>query len=347
MIDHTKHIIDERRVAARLQRRRRAESVPITNRSVLVTGGAGFIGSHLVDRLIKENPSKLVVVDNFFLGSEANLVDARRALPELEVLRLDASDLAAMQDVVSEHGIDTVFDLAVVPLPTSLTYPHWTIRTNIGITSTFCELARRELIGRLVHMSSSEAYGTGRYFPMDEEHPHDAITPYAAAKSAEDHIIRSYVRTFGIDATVIRPFNNYGPRQNPGSYAGIIPIIVQRVMAGDPIDVHGTGEQSRDFTFVRDTVDLTVAIHDSPECRGLEINVATGVATTINDLVARILEIMGVPDHPIIHTPARPGDVDRHEADVSRLVSLLGRQPAVLSADELAETVEWYQRTIQ
>ncbi len=320
--------------------------MPIRTRSVLVTGGAGFIGSHLVDRLIDENPRRLVVVDNFFLGNESNLRSARERRPDLEILRLDASDLAAMQDVVVANEVDTVFDLAVVPLPTSLSYPHWTMQTNIGITTTFCEIARRGLISRLVHMSSSEAYGSGRYVPMDEDHPHDALTPYAAAKSAEDHIIRSYVRTFGIDATVVRPFNNYGPRQNPGSYAGIIPIVVQRVLSGTPIEIHGDGEQSRDFTFVRDTADLTVAIHESPECRGQELNVATGVGTTINVLVARILEIMGRSDHPVVHTPERPGDVRRHMADVSKLVSLLGRHPAVLSEDALTETVEWYVKEL-
>lgn len=318
----------------------------LKNRSLLVTGGAGFIGSHLVDRVIKEDPRKVVVVDNFFLGAERNLDDARTTFPELEVLRLDASNLAAMQDVVTEHQIETVFDLAVVPLPTSLTYPHWTMQTNIGITSTFCEVARRGLIDRLVHMSSSEAYGSGRYVPMDEDHPHDAITPYAAAKSAEDHIIRSYVRTFGIDATVVRPFNNYGPRQNPGSYAGIIPIIVQRVMRGERIEIHGDGEQSRDFTFVRDTADLTVAIHETPEARGQEFNVATGVGTSINTLVERILAILDAPNHPVFHTDERPGDVRRHMADVSKLVSVVGRHPSVLSDHALSETVEWYQKVL-
>lgn len=311
---------------------------------MLVTGGAGFIGSHLVDRLAAESPSRIVVVDNFFLGNEKNLADARAAYPDLEVLRLDASNLAAMQDVVSTRQVETVFDLAVVPLPTSLDYPHWTMLTNIGITATFCEIARRGLIERLVHMSSSEAYGSGRYVPMDENHPDDAITPYAAAKAAEDHIIRSYVQTFGIDATVVRPFNNYGPRQNPGSYAGIIPIIVNRVEHNLPIEIHGDGEQSRDFTFVRDTADFTVAIHETPEARGQEINVATGVGTTVNHLVERILEIMGRPDHPVIHTAERPGDVRRHQADASKLQALLGRQPAVLDDDALAETVEWYRK---
>lgn len=318
----------------------------IRSRSVLVTGGAGFIGSHLVDRLIDGGASKVVVVDNFFLGNEHNLDEAKKAFADLEVIRLDASNLSAMQDVVTAHQVETVFDLATIPLPTSLTYPHFTMQTNIGITSAFCEIARRGLIERLVHMSSSEAYGSGRYVPMDEDHPHDALTPYAAAKSAEDHILRSFVSTFGIDATIIRPFNNYGPRQNPGSYAGIIPIIVQRVRSGEPILIHGDGEQSRDFTFVRDTADFAVTIHDTPECRGQEINVATGVGTSINTLVHRMLEIMGRPNHPIEYIEERPGDVRRHMADVTKLKGLVGRQPEVLNADALAETIEWYEKTL-
>ena len=318
----------------------------IRSRSVLVTGGAGFIGSHLVDRLIDEGASSIVVVDNFFLGNESNLDSAKENFPDLEIIRLDASNLSAMEDVVTKHKIETVFDLATIPLPTSLSYPHFTMQTNIGITSAFCEIARRGRIERIVHMSSSEAYGSARYVPMDEGHPDDALTPYAAAKSAEDHILRSYVSTFGIDATIVRPFNNYGPRQNPGSYAGVIPIIVKRVRAGLPIQIHGDGEQTRDLTFVRDTADFAVLIHDTPECRGEEINVATGVGTSINTLVNRMLEIMGVPDHPVEHIEARPGDVRRHMADVTKLHSLVGRQPEVLSADALAETVEWYERTL-
>lgn len=318
----------------------------IRSRSVLVTGGAGFIGSHLVDRLIDEGAGRVVVVDNFFLGNEHNLDDAKRTLAGVEVIRLDASNLSAMQDVVDAHQIETVFDLATIPLPTSLKYPHFTMQTNVGITSAFCEIARRGSIERLVHFSSSEAYGSGRYVPMDEDHPHDALTPYAAAKSAEDHILRSFVSTFGIDATIIRPFNNYGPRQNPGSYAGIIPIIVHKVRSDEPILIHGDGEQTRDFTFVRDTARFAVEIHDSPECRGQEINVATGVGTSINTLVARMLEIMGKSDHPIEHIEARPGDVRRHMADVTKLKGLLGDQPEVLNSEALAETIEYYEKVL-
>lgn len=318
----------------------------VQSKSILVSGGAGFIGSHLVDRLIDENPARITVVDNFFLGRDENLVSALASQCDVEVVRMDASDLSSMQDVVSRRGIDTIFDLAVIPLPTSLSYPAWTVNTNVAIPTTFCEMARRGLVDRFIHLSSSEAYGSARYSPMDEEHPHDAITPYAASKSAADHIIRSYVLTFGISATVIRPFNNIGPRQNPGAYAGVVPIIVRRVLRGEPIEIFGDGEQTRDFIFVRDTADLLVKIYDSPAAQGQVLNVASGVETSVNELVRRILNILEAPDHPVFHSEPRPGDVRRHIADVSRMNSILGPTDLRLTDDALAETIDWYRKTL-
>ena len=309
---------------------------------MLVSGGAGFIGSHLVDRLIEEEPAKLTVVDNFFLGRERNLDLARTKWPDLDIKRLDAADLAAMQDVAAERDIDVVFDLAVVPLPTSLAYPVWTIQTNVGIATTFCELARRGLIDTLIHCSSSEAYGSARHVPMDEEHPHDAITPYAASKSAADAIVTSYVKTFGIDATIVRPFNNFGPRQNLGSYAGIIPIVIQRVKQGLPIEIHGDGEQTRDFIFVRETAEMLVRAYANPRTRSTVVNVATGIETSVNQLVAALLDVLDAPDHEVVHTPDRAGDVRRHCADVTRARELLCYVPHVLSTEQLRETVGYY-----
>ena len=314
----------------------------LRGRSVLVTGGAGFIGSHLVDRLLLEEPSRITVVDNFFLGRERNLRDALRADADVVVRRLDAADLAAMQDVATERAVDVVFDLAVVPLPTSLAYPVWTVATNVGIATTFCELARRELISTLIHCSSSEAYGTARAVPMSEDHPHDAITPYAASKSAADAIVTAYIKTFAIDAAIVRPFNNFGPRQNFGSYAGIIPIVVQRVSEGVPIEIHGDGEQTRDFIFVRETADLIVRTFKTPESRGLVVNVATGHETSVNELVLGLLKVLDAPEHPVIHVAERPGDVRRHCADVSRARALLGLEPHPISEDQLRETVDYY-----
>jgi UDP-glucose 4-epimerase len=315
----------------------------LQGKNILVTGGAGFIGSHLVDRLAEERPGKIVVVDNFFLGREENLAPAREAWEGLKVLRLDAGNLPAMKGVAEAEGIDVVFNLAVVPLPTSLQYPEWTIRSNVDIAVAFCELARWKCIETLVHCSSSEAYGSAIYSTMDEAHPLAPTTPYAASKAAADQIVLSYCATFGIDASIVRPFNNFGPRQNPGSYAGIIPIVVRRVQASSPVEIHGDGLQTRDYVFVRSTAEAMIRIYESEKTRGRVINVATGHEITINDLVRRLLEVMGVPDHPIAHGAPRPADVRRHRGDVSLLRDLTGYTPGAISDSDLRETVAWYR----
>ncbi len=313
----------------------------------MVTGGAGFIGSHLVDRIARESPANLIVVDSFFLGNEENLIEARKTFPSLKLYRMDASNLAAMLQLVISEKIEVVFDLAVIPLPTSLDFPTWTIETNIGIASTFCELARRGYIQTLVHCSSSEAYGSAVHVPMSENHPLVPCTPYAASKAACDHIVLSYRETYNIDAVVVRPFNNFGPRQNPGSYAGIIPIVVRRVLNKTPIEIFDDGEQTRDFIFVRDTVEAMVRIYEEEKTRGQVINISSGVETSMNTLVSQLTAVMHTPDHPVFHSAPRPGDVRRHCGDVSRLKELTGFEPRTISVETLTETVEWYRSVMQ
>lgn len=313
----------------------------------MVTGGAGFIGSHLVDRIARENPANLIVVDSFFLGNEENLIEARKTFPGLKLYRMDASNLAAMLQLVISEKIEVVFDLAVIPLPTSLDFPTWTIETNIGIASTFCELARRGHIQTLVHCSSSEAYGSAVHVPMNEDHPLVPCTPYAASKAACDHIVLSYRETYNIDAVVVRPFNNFGPRQNPGSYAGIIPIVVRRVLNKTPIEIFDDGEQTRDFIFVRDTVEAMVRIYEEEKTRGQVINISSGVETSMNTLVSQLTAVMHTPDHPVFHSAPRPGDVRRHCGDVTRLKELTGFEPRTISVETLIETAEWYRSVMQ
>lgn len=313
----------------------------------MVTGGAGFIGSHLVDRIARESPANLIVVDSFFLGNEENLIEARKTFPGLKLYRMDASNLAAMLQLVISEKIEVVFDLAVIPLPTSLDFPTWTIETNVGIASTFCELARRGYIQTLVHCSSSEAYGSAVHVPMSENHPLVPCTPYAASKAACDHIVLSYRETYNIDAVVVRPFNNFGPRQNPGSYAGIIPIVVRRVLNKTPIEIFDDGGQTRDFIFVRDTVEAMVRIYEEEKTRGQVINISSGVETSMNTLVSQLTAVMHAPDHPVFHSAPRPGDVRRHCGDVTRLKELTGFEPRTISVETLTETVEWYRSVMQ
>ncbi len=319
----------------------------LKDKYILVTGGAGFIGSHLVDRLAKEEPASLVVVDSFFLGRDENLVEVRKVYPDLKLYRMDASNLAAMLQLVLTEKIEVVFDLAVVPLPTSLDFPTWTIETNIGIASTFCELARRGHIKTLIHCSSSEAYGSAIHIPMDEKHPLMPYTPYAASKAACDHIVLSYRETYNIDTVVVRPFNNFGPRQNPGSYAGIIPIAIRKILNNEPIEIFDDGEQTRDFVFVRDTANEMVKIYEETRARGMVINIASGRETSVNSLIAQLKLVMGVPDHPVVHSAPRPGDVRRHCGDVTRLKKFTGFEAGTISTETLGETVEWYRSVMQ
>jgi UDP-glucose 4-epimerase len=319
----------------------------LKNKNVLVTGGAGFIGSHLIDRIIKENPANLIVVDNFFLGREENLLPAQKNFPDLNVIRMDASDFSSMLQIVNTTKVDIVFNLAVVPLPTSLTFPTWTIEQNVNIASSFCELLRLGNFQTLVHCSSSEAYGTAIQIPMSEQHPLLPCTPYAASKVAGDHIVLSYCETYNVDAVIVRPFNNYGPRQNPGNYAGIIPIVVKRFLRNIPIEIFDDGEQTRDYIYVKDTVEAMVKIYNEELTRGQIINVSSGKEISINSLVNMMLSILGDPDFPVVHAGARAGDVRRHCGDVSRLKELTGFEPNSITGANLKETIDWYLRILK
>ena len=229
-----------------------------------------------------------------------------------------------------------------MPLPASLVNPRWTVDHNVALASVPCELLRQGYYKTLIHFSSSEAYGSAQYVPMDEAHPPMPSTPYAASKVAGDQVVLSYRHTYGVDAAILRPFNNFGPRQNAGAYAGVIPIVVGRAMRGLPVIIYGDGEQTRDFIFVRDTADAAVAMYEEPKTRGEIVNIASGVETSINTLVRELLAALG-SDVPIEYEAWRPGDVRRHLASTERAKALIGFEPKTPLTEGLAETVEWYR----
>ena len=315
---------------------------PLNECSVLVTGGAGFIGSHLVDRLAEESPRALIVVDDLFLGREENLAEARRRYPALKFHKADASKYDVVRAIMTDEAVDVVFNLAVIPLPTSLVRPRFTVDVNVGIATVACELLREGLYRTLIHFSSSEAYGSAQYVPMDENHPLLPETPYAASKLAGDHIAHSYVATFGLDITIVRPFNNFGPRQNDAAYAGVIPIVVNQALRSEPVTVFGDGLQTRDFVFVRDTAAAAVRAYEVEATRGRVLNLSSGRETSVNDLVRVILEAMG-SSVPVRHGPPRPGDVRRHCGDSQLARAMLGVEPRTVSDETMRETIAWYQ----
>jgi len=247
-----------------------------------------------------------------------------------------------MKRILENENVDVVFNLAVLCLPLSLTRPKWTYDTNSAVSSTLCELLRRDCYKTLVHFSSSEVYGDAEKIPMDENHSLRPTTPYGASKIASDHLVLSYIRTFGVDASIIRPFNTYGPRQNEGSYAGVIPLTIRRILEGESPVIHGDGMQTRDLTYVADIADAAVKIYHAKSTRGIAVNIASCKEISINDLVAKIAKLMDCRK-PIIHDAPRPADVRRFIGSNSLAKRLINYRPKVDFDEGLRLTIDWYR----
>jgi UDP-glucose 4-epimerase len=308
--------------------------------SALVTGGAGFIGSALVDGLIEAGAERIVVVDDLSLGRRANLADAL-VRDHVELVVGDCDDLDLLRELAREP-FDLCFNLAVIPLPHSLDHPRENVDRNVAMTTSVCELGRAGGYARLVQYSSSEVYGTAQTVPIAEEHPLHPHTPYAAAKAATDLVSASYSTTFGLPVVTVRPFNTYGERQNDAAYAGLIPAVVRRVQAGQPVLVHGDGEQTRDMIYIADSVAGTLAAAVCDEALATTVNLGSGQEASVNEMVRLILAAMDRPDHPVEHGPERPGDVRRLLADVSLARRLLDFEPRTSLSEGLRRTVSWY-----
>lgn len=315
----------------------------LKNKVVIVTGGAGFIGSHLVDEILTRCPEKVIVLDNLFIGKKENLEDAFLEYNNLELIMLDITDYDLLMDIFERESVDVVFNLAVTPLPISLQKPRWAWNKNIQMTLSICDLARLDKFKTLIHFSSSEAYGTLMIDPMPEEHPLYPHTPYAASKAATDHLVYSYYKTFGIVQSIIRPYNNYGPRQNDKSYAAVIPLTINRILNGEPPIIHGDGLQTRDFIYVTDTARATIDIYNNTRTRGLALNIASGKEITIKAYIEEIAKQLDYKGK-ITYTPPREGDVKRHKGDISQAQKLIGFEPKVNLDEGLKKTISWYKK---
>lgn len=317
---------------------------PLAGQEVLVTGGAGFIGSHVVDRLLREGVSQVIVIDNLFVGSEDNLQDAFNT-GRCIFYRDDAELSSSLAYIFERHKIDTVFNCATKALNYSFLNPENAFSTNVAVALNLLEFQRRAAYQTLCHFSTSEVYGTAVYEPMDEMHPRNPTTTYAAGKAAADMAVESYVRMFGLDAYIVRPFNNYGPRQNyKGLLAAVIPITAWRILTGSKPELHGDGSQSRDFIYVQDTVDAVIKLHSILE-PGESVNISTDNQINISQLIGMICEYLNYSGE-LVRKPARSADVLCHNASNKKIRGLIDYSLTPFE-DGLRKTIEWYKEKIK
>ena len=304
----------------------------------VVTGGAGFIGSHLSEELVRRG-HHVRVADSLVTGKRSNLDH----IPGVEFLEGDVSDLTFARKAV--EGADYVLHQAALPsVPRSVKDPVTSNRANVDGTLNILVAARDAGVRRVVFAGSSSAYGNTETSPKHEGMPTSPLSPYALQKVVGEQYLRMFTSLYGLETVTIRYFNVFGPRQDPGSpYSGVISLFATALLDGRQPIIYGDGEQTRDFTYVTNVVDGVLRAVTAPEASGEVINVATSQEISINKLAATLAAVIGT-SLPPVYTDARVGDVRHSLADISKAKRLLGYEPEVGLEEGLRRTVDWYRR---
>ena len=305
----------------------------------LVTGGAGFIGSHLAEELVRRG-ERVRVVDSFVTGKRANLAH----LPSVELIEGDLADLSVAKRAVD--GVDYVLHQAAIPsVPRSVEDPVTSNRANIDASLNVLVAARDAGVRRLVYAGSSSAYGNTPTLPKVETMPTNPLSPYALQKLVAEQYCQLFTRLYGLETVTIRYFNVFGPRQDPSSpYSGVISVFIRALVEGRQPTIYGDGGQTRDFTYVANVVDGVLRACTAAGASGEVINVATAGRISLNELFQAVKDLTGASIEPA-YASERAGDVRDSQADISKARRLLGYQPSVTLEQGLEKTVAWFRST--
>jgi dTDP-glucose 4,6-dehydratase len=309
---------------------------------ILVTGGAGFISSAFIRHLLKATPYEVVSLDALtYAGNLENLRDVR-SHERLSFVHGDIRDEALVREVVA--GVDVIVNAAAEShVEKSIAEgASEFVATNVEGTRVLLDAVREVPVERFILISSSEVYGTAEAAPMDEEHPLNPRSPYAATKAGADRLAFAYRATYDLPIVIVRPFNNYGPRQHPEK---VIPRFILQALAGEPLTVHGDGTASRDWLYVEDDAEAIQAVieADLAAIAGEVINVATGRDASVSEIADLVLELCGKPATLKEHVEERPGQVTRHIGSTERAERLLGWTARTSLEEGLSRTVAWYR----
>jgi dTDP-glucose 4,6-dehydratase len=312
------------------------------SKRVLVTGGAGFIPSNFIRHLLAATPYEVVSLDALtYAGNLENLADVL-SHERLSFVHGDVRDADLVREVVA--AVDVIVNAAAESHVEKSIAEGGSefVRTNVEGTQILLDAIRERPVERFILISSSEVYGTALAEPMDEEHPLNPRSPYAATKAGADRLAYSYFVTYGLPIVIVRPFNNYGPRQHPEK---VVPRFITQALSDEPLTIHGDGHATRDWLYVDDDAEAIEAVigADVDRVAGEVINVATGRDISIGEIADVVLDLLGKPSSLRAHLPERPGQVDRHVGSTAKAKELLGwsaRTPFELG---LERTVAWYR----
>ena len=307
----------------------------------LVTGAAGFIGSHIAERLLRDG-QRVRILDNLLTGNPAHLDYLKSLEGDLSITVGSVTDLETVRDLC--RGVDYVSHQAALPsVPRSLADPLETHRHCVDGTLNVLLAARDQGVKRVIYAASSSAYGDQAGVFKDERIRPAPISPYGVAKLAGEHYAAAFYQSYGLETVALRYFNVFGPRQDPEStYAAVIPKFIAQMLRVERPPVHGDGSQSRDFTYIDNVVEGNLLACAAPDAPGETINLASGGQVTVNDLVAKLNAVLGTDLAPK-YGPERPGDILHSRADIGKANELLGYRPAVDFDEGLRRTVEWFR----
>lgn len=309
--------------------------------TALITGGAGFIGSHIASTLAASG-ARVRVIDDLSTGHRENLDEIKGDLDFVHASLADEKALArALKDV------ELVFHEAAIPsVPRSVENPRDTHEACLNATFSLLLAARDNKVRRVVYAASSSAYGDQPTLPKREEMAPDPLSPYAVAKLVGEYYCQVFTRVYGLETVSLRYFNVFGPRQDPGSqYSGVISRFIDSLTRGQQPVIYGDGEQSRDFTYIENVVRANLLAAETQKGVGSVINVGNGHQTTLNELLSELKSLMGRDDLEVDYQPARSGDVRHSLADTQRARELLGFEPTVGLREGLQRTIEWWKQS--
>lgn len=308
---------------------------------VLVTGGAGFIGSNLADELIRQG-AKVSILDNLTTGFRENLEEISG---DFEFHEADLNDTEALEKAL--EGVEIVFHQAALPsVPRSVADPLETHQACVNGTFNLLLNAKEKGVRRVVYAASSSAYGDQPTLPKVETMPPDPLSPYAAAKLMGEYYCRVFSNVYGLETYALRYFNVFGPRQNPASqYSGVISRFIDALMKDETPIIFGDGEQSRDFTYIANVVNANIRAAQATEGSGQVMNAANGERITLNELLSVLAGITGKESVKAEFQPSRKGDVKHSQADNSRAIEWLGYEKLVGLEEGLKNTIEWWKNS--